>query len=269
MDAPTLTPDEARELAGLRARAYGPGADISADAAAQRRLAELEAQRRPEIVVEHAPVVPAWRREGSAPVPAHERPSVDVILVPDEQDEDAATALAETAALEPEVRQSLAERYPWLARVPVWAWVVAASAVVVALAIVWGVTQFVAPRSDVSLAAVSTDAQPPEQFVEQGFYDFYDLSPESLQQFESYRGLTIWSASNARGDACLIVVTEQFQYGASAGCTPRGLDPIVDFTFWPGLPPEVMGDYPQGTVARFQLTDGRVHVWQRSPESPS
>lgn len=40
-----MTPDEERELDGLRARAYGPGADIQHDPAALRRLRELESGR--------------------------------------------------------------------------------------------------------------------------------------------------------------------------------------------------------------------------------
>src|SRR4051794_13018106 len=46
MDAPSPTPERSRELADLRQRAYGPGADIDRDPDAVRRLGELEALAR-------------------------------------------------------------------------------------------------------------------------------------------------------------------------------------------------------------------------------
>jgi hypothetical protein len=54
------------ELRALRARAYGPGADIHLDPDAQRRLAELEEEHRPPPVVDEPPTLPDAELQGPA-----------------------------------------------------------------------------------------------------------------------------------------------------------------------------------------------------------
>ena len=55
MDASSLRPDESKELAELRRRAYGTAAGIANDPAAQARLEELENANRAQPVVPDVP----------------------------------------------------------------------------------------------------------------------------------------------------------------------------------------------------------------------
>jgi hypothetical protein len=283
MDAPVLTPDEVRELAQLRRRAYGPSADIASDPAALVRLGELESRGllAPVLAVSRPAVVdpdPAvWRRRGSGPWnPAAEEVTAAAVVDPlrgaaAEPVDEAAVAevVARGAAAVPQVvveaapdgiRSRLAR---WLRTVPPLGWIVVAAAVLIVAAVVWATAQLTALRPDVELAPLG-DSEPPAEFLRQGLLGYYPMDEDRFQQFESIRTLEVWSADDGYGNRCVLVTTPGLQrLGAGGACAPPGLDPTYDLSVWPGLPDAVTDGLPQGSVIRFVLHGDRVHVWVR------
>lgn len=240
MAAPMLTPDEMSELARLRQRAYGAAADIDADPAALARLDQLEElfHGGAPILIEEEPS-PARKAEIIAPAPS-------------------ALETEEVVTAKPPRRTVAALR-----SIPVLGWALLAASLAVVLTIVWAVGQVTALRADVELAPLPVTETPPE-FARQGLLGYYPMDAELFQQYDDFRTLHVWSAADASGHRCLLISTPGLQrLGTAYTCTPPGLDPSYDFSIWPGLPEDVVGDLPRGSVIRFVLHDERVHVWLR------
>jgi hypothetical protein len=253
MDAPVLSSDEARELAMLRQRAYGPASDIRADEVV--RLQVLEDALHPASAVTET-VADRW-------APAE----------PDAAEEStpAAEPLGAGTADEPEADVAPTEE-PGTAvgsRFDRRRWWVVASVVATLLIVgaVWGTGQLLSTRPDATLSLVPTEPEIIDRARVSGVLPSLEVDAESIEQYEPYGPFTLWSATSATGQQCLIVTNrEEAQGWAGGSCTPRGLDPISDVTIWPGMPPSLSGGLPAGTVIRFQLRAGTVDVWQREPD---
>lgn len=246
--ASALTPDQARELRALRARAYGPDADIDSDPVALQRLRDLESW---EHIVPAASDPPAAFAD-ALPAPAAEferRQDVDAVG-------ESSAPPAPPTARSAKVRQ-------WLASLPPLAWIVAAATVLLVAAGVWAVSQVTASDADFTLAELSSDETPPPLVADNYFTALYGVSSDGMRAHEPYRTITPWSWTAADGTRCLLLTVEGFDRPAGGSCTPAGIDPIHDVTIWPGLSRELIGDLPQGSVIRFELRDARVHVWVR------
>ena len=251
MDAPSGSVEflEADELARLRRRAYGPGADIAGDAAAQARLAELEASRR------------RWSSAFDA-------------------DEHGAAGTSITNGAEPEPAW---RRRRWSL---VLGGALAAFALIVGY--VAGVSRLLAPESTSIPNESSTATMPPvpDEFP-QGFYlprpheilalrsvgaaadrpndrhgvlELLGISPDELRRYADFDGLNIWSGESRNGMTCLFVAVPvqgiREGYGVE-GCAPEGSDTIAELPQQGGI-----------SFMRFVLRDDHVdvYVFERAAE---
>jgi hypothetical protein len=248
--ASALTADQERELRALRARAYGPDADIGSDPEALSRLRELEAREHPVTVPARTPEPPEPSSDTTVPVLGADA---------DEQFVPAGT---------PELTWTSRVRTR-LRALPPLAWIVIAATVVIVAAGVWTVSQVTASGADFTLAPIDSEAAPPPLVADNYFTTLYGASRDGMRAHESYRTITPWSWSSADGTRCLLLTVEGFDRPVGGSCTPAGIDPSHDVTIWPGLSQELIGDLPQGSVIRFELHDGRVHVWVRAANERS
>jgi hypothetical protein len=280
MDAPALTPAEARELADLRRRAYGPAADIGSDPGAQARLDDLQARAHGHSDTAPAATRPpaVWRRPGNGPaemvaeapetVPAPPK-SVRPTDVSDDHVTARGDVLSDRPGEDPAAAAAGSRPFAALARVPVLGWIVIGCTLLLLLAVAWGVTQLTADRADVVLEVVDGEGPPPE-YLAVGLPGSGPLVPSRFERYETYRSLEIWAAQDANGQRCLVVRTPDLErIGAGGSCVPAGLDPVYDYIIWGGLPPAVTEGLPQGTVIRFALVDGAVRVWLRTGPGPT
>ncbi|KAA9149955.1 hypothetical protein F6B41_24475 [Microbacterium lushaniae] len=260
MDATALSPEEARELAALRRRAYGPHPDIAADAAAVARLAALEAALHPVA--------------GSASPPRTDR------VVAQAPDAASPVAPARGVWADEEPRAVMPPLGPREGRIPPWrraraaastaiGWfarrraVTVAVAFVVVVAIAWGGAQLAAPQSDRSLGRIPAGVDG-ERLARQGFLDAAGVTVAEVQRFEAYESLQVWVVLADTGDRCLVIDADQ--YGVLGfNCTPAGLDPVIDLRVWRGMREQVFGDLPPDSFLRFEHIGSRVHVWVRAP----
>jgi hypothetical protein len=193
--------DTADELEQLRARAYGPAADIHTDVAAQQRLRELEAlARAPETVSESSPVAAAQRDAGEQPrqEPADAPPVVGTSI--DERRKEPAdeAAVASETASAPRRRLSRTVRL-------LWAGSVVATAAITAVC-TYGLVAMT-PVS-VSSGAPQIATLQPQALVEVPA-GWFGAGPSS-RTWEFY-GLTLFETANGmyggNGDDCLMVIT--------------------------------------------------------------
>lgn len=257
MDATALGPEESRELAALRRRAYGPNPDIADDPAAVSRLADLEA------VLHHAgtehevlparaapPVRSVLRRDAGESAP---RRSVDGFA-------GAAVPMLSAAEAAPAGESPRRSLRAWRPR---RRWLVIGGAVALVASLVWGVTQLSEPRSDTTLGRIPA-GEDAARLARQGFLDSADVTAQEVQRFEPYEALQIWLVLAAAGDRCLVIEAER--YGIlGVNCTPPGLDPVLDLRIWRGMRTNIFGDLPPNTFLRFTHHGDRVHVWVRPP----
>jgi hypothetical protein len=241
MDAPPLSPDEARELEELRRRAYGPGGGLTADSAGAARLEDLERRRaaRRVAAASPAPAVTPLRTSAAAPT--------------------AAVAVGATDAAPPSPLLARARRHP-----RVVAGVVAA--VLVLLVAAWLTPRLIGMGADLTLGEVPAEVDLADTLSLYGFPED-EFSGGRIEQFEDWGGLTILLATSPEGERCLLVEGESYGL-AGVSCVPSDLDPIVDVRVWPGMTEDPFGpSLPEGSVVRFVHHDGRVHVWIRAADA--
>lgn len=254
MDPTAASPESAAELRELRRRAYGPEADIADDPAAQERLVALELSAR-------AASVPPLEVPEVAPETAETRVAADDGADPEslpdaEPPTDAPVVLTRRTAA-PERRRA------WWRRRS--AWVIAAGAIVLTVAVSWSAMALLAPRGDLALAPVISSDGDRQRLMGQGILEMYGIDRGTLQQYDPYRQLRVWSASAAGGNRCIVLESEVYGvYGVN--CAPAGLDPTFDLYMYPGVPTEISGDLPTGSVVRFVLGPSGVSVWVAAAE---
>ncbi|GAA2990677.1 hypothetical protein JOD63_001071 [Microbacterium terrae] len=258
MDAAARTPersddDSARELDRLRRRAYGPDADITADAAAQFRLAQLEAARR-------APPGPLEDDRSASPPPTTAAPSEGAAPSAGHVD---STASPDAAPQARGPHAAAPHRSRKRARVGM---LIAAGAVLFTLGITIGV--FWPTSSDNpddtpdAVLDISSDPQPWRDQWDRAL-DFWGLTAGSMVPYEQFAGLGVWTG-HAAGDARCLVLTQE-EAIVTATCASAGLDPIFDLTVGRDVAADSGTGLPEGTVLRFRADDGEVAVWVRQP----
>ncbi|KAA9089063.1 hypothetical protein [Microbacterium radiodurans] len=249
------------ELRALRARAYGPDADIAADPVATSRLAELEAADR-------AAAAAALRPREPEPEPEPEPEVVDEVAAlfpepvgstPDARED--APADERTATPRPPKRLLLT-----------WA---GSLALVAVLAV--AVTSFTTARSAATATTLPDDAQithvttllPTGADVPDGLQDFSDGPARSFETFFGVETIEV-SVPWLPGDStCILLMsTEQrdenssnswsgYGQGCSAGAFPASLSFVVADEH----PEQLRERYPVGTALQFVARETGVDVF--------
>lgn len=249
------------ELRALQARAYGPGDGLGTDAAARRRLAELEAQSRVERarppVVEGLPELPP-RVTHAAPPPL---PTVPAAV--------AAVAAAPTSAsadtgVDPDARRRrILTGITWagsLAMVATLAVGVTAAATS-RTAWIGGGLPAGAAVTHVATLAVDPDREIPEYLGAPGsdqgsaYEAFADLVPV-VSDVEVGEGRLI----------CVQVITDDdWEEGPDSfwysGCSYAPFSAAASLVVTPGLPAPLRERFPTGTRLQFVVGDGVVDVF--------
>ncbi|WP_104166853.1 hypothetical protein [Cryobacterium sp. N22] len=252
--------DESNELDRLRRRAYGPGADIAGDAAAQARLAELEAAQRRQPA-------PIGEAAASAPDPIPERVPVlgsghgsrsDSASSP--QPEDGASAEHESAGSK---TIDGAPAAPW------WRgrrWFAILGGAIAALAVIAALVAWMSPRAPeyvltpdyafppdfvLALKSDSVDADEPKD--PHGTLDRLGLDADEMRRYEDYGYLSVWSGESRYGTTCLLVAhpVQGLNEGIGAeACSADDLDTIADLM------------QTTGSLTRFVLKSDHVVVYE-------
>lgn len=265
--------DVHEELARLRARAYGPDADIADDAPALARLAELEDRERRarEERVPDAPgpdtaasAVPADAAVADAPGDADDVPPGDT-----PGDEASGT---DTIAGDPARRRRRRPRRPSVrSRRTLWLWAasIAAVAAVTSAATAAGTT-FAPVARTAGVAQVDTLVEDPAFDVP----SFFGPIAEGARGFRDYLGLSamVGFQEVAGGDRepCLYLVDAEdlredsgsFQGGyIFGGCGAGAFAPTAQFVVSEELPEQLRERFPVGTSLQFVFDGERVGVF--------
>jgi hypothetical protein len=249
---------QADELRMLRARAYGPDADIHDDAAALDRLRELEERAfiadepdAPEVVTAEPTTVAAeTEREG-------EEPDAD----------------------EPE--SAIAERPSgWRRFVPATrrGWVTAAATcLVVAVVVTAAVTAAVVRKVQADPRTIATLRVDPSIELGQAFGGFSDSTVASVA-YDDFFGLTPivipgWGEAPGR---CLVLtptagldtVANGWSSVGGMNCEAGSFSSSVQFIVSDdyGVPSEFRDHFPEGTALRFELEGSSVVVMDGTPD---
>ncbi|MDF2047525.1 hypothetical protein P2P98_15265 [Microbacterium sp. Kw_RZR3] len=245
--------DHGSELERLRARAYGPNADIGGDPAAVARLRELE----------------DLERMRTAPLEAETEADPDGVA-------DVPRADPEPEETEPEETEPTPRRPILRSRRRVW---VAALAVAGIVALTSAAT-----AAGVSFTAVDrtsgiaqTDTLTADPDAELGSAGYLGLDPEQTRGFADYYGLTVFSGvaqidSEGNQAECLIALnTTEVRDADSPRSAPRGtrfggcgagpFPASVEFIVTSSFPEPFRARYPVGTAMQFVLDDGDVGVF--------
>ena len=245
---------EEDELRHLRARAYGPSADIDRDPAAVARLAELESTAAASDSGAESALDPD-RDDTEPDEPPQEQP-----LIVDARS--ATGAVAAESASPPDVRR----RPRWL--VPtLWAASLAVTAVITAIVTsTASVPPATAPEGGTLVAVLapdpsfSSDIFGTRGYGAQGFEDFHGLTPIAVDDR--------WAASFGT-DSCLMIVasgvaagddsiyTGRWRTGCAAGPIPASVAMDVDST----VPAETSVAYPD-SVLLFVHEGDLVRVYE-------
>ena len=223
--------DAERELNALRARAYGPNADIHNDPVALARLSEMESAR---LATEAAPTSaePA-AVAADLPVSTVAGAAADVAV--------AETGPPKISAGEP--RRSLWRRATATRSRSVW---LVTGAVVVVLALTWTIDRLLSPRPDSTLAPMAEEA-------DGQILDLVDvaqtLDTSTLRGYEAYRGLEVWFARIEEGLDCLLAIERVSDSIITANCAPREAELRLE-----------VGGYPESDEVHYEdgLTPGSV-----------
>lgn len=248
--------DVREELRSLRARAYGPDADIATDPSAVQRLRELEElDRRPPAPPERADADRPPGPVGSdAEVPASD-PSDEF----DASDDETA----------PNRRPLLrSRRSVWIA-----AAALAGVAVVASVATAVG-TSFTAVDRTAGIAQV--DALTPAPDLQIDFAGYLGFDPEQTRGYADYYGLTAFAGptqidSEGNRAECLLLSDTDDMNGSdsgarssgvrSGGCGAGPFPATVEFIVTPSFPAEFRARFPVGSAVQFVLDGDDVGVF--------
>ncbi len=267
---PAPTDPAADELRALRARAYGPDADIHADPAALARLQELEAQNRSAF---------ALSEEAGTDAASPAAAAVDDSAAPvdDVAADDPAPAPATAAGDPPDsppapedgiLSPDAATEHPatsrpwWRRRRALWAGslVVALVLGVVLTLSVQGITS-----GRVATLGIDRNAEWPT--------DTFGERPPDAMQFEEFHGLSVFSLGQAFGggldQVCISVQsTPNGSDGVGAwGCGTVDFPAAAAFTVPGNSPQELRDAFPVGTSLKFVLDGDQVHVYAKRPSA--
>lgn len=245
------------ELTRLRARAYGPDADLADDPVAWARLHELEdleRRRRAEAAV--SPPV----RTGSS------EPEDDPTRADTEGEDDEEATIPERPSRRPVVHRP---RTLWL-----WAGSLAAVAAVASAASVAAAT-FVPVARTAGVAQVETLL--PDPSVQTDSLSPLGIDPSEVEGYADFLGLTTFAGSTQIDSAgnraeCLFLIetadapwTEDdgtfqggFRYG---GCGAGAFPATVEFVVTPELPEAFRQRFPVGSAVQFVRDGDRIGVF--------
>lgn len=270
-----MNDDAAAELQALRARAYGPDADILRDPVAYDRLQDLEAQLRSEQRgPERSGAVPgtssvASSTEGGAPSSAAAAAGTG-------DQESAGTAVPRST----ERASESGARAAWspLTRVPPLArafWLISVMAVAtLAASVTWGLASI--PVISEGSGARQIAALDPDPSATAPPFGNTDTPPVGFQ-FAGYTLITATNSSDGVDSECLVVfrtadVDDESgfpngptYYGCGAGTFP----PSASLQIHAGSPAEALERFGEGSSLQFVLEGDRVGVFVDSaPPDP-
>lgn len=247
-----MTVPDDDELRALRRRAFGPGADIHLDPAAQRRLRELEAQRAP-VAPRLRPAVPDAPRSVAAvasPEPESE---------PEPYPEAAPEATAEPSVLH-RIRDALAGFRPRRSSV-----LIALGAAVVLATL--GTLLIVVQRAQT--APLAPSARQVARLAEDGGYRiprvFDQISSGGgggrSQAYREFHGLRLIAVRDSDRGPCLIAYRQkdvadpdsyEFQGRSWGGCSAGAFPATAQMVLAEdGVPLELAAAFPHGTALQF------------------
>ena len=264
------------ELRTLRARAYGPHADITDDPAAVRRLHELEAQRsaRRSESMASAPATPAATEAapGEERMPDDVTPGVYIEAAPDldalfpAPPQPPASAAEMTAPPEATGPRRYRRRTLWIA---------AATAAALAAGITYAAVSFAPVSASSGAPQISTLAPTNAIEVPAGFIGASEDSPV----FE-FHGMTLFvgggfGGAAAPGAACLLALdTTQIPAAADfdssgwsidgnvySGCGVGAFPATVEVPLTSEAPGDLTAAFPDATALQFVLDGDRVGVF--------
>lgn len=215
--------DADREFDELRARAYGPHADIDTDPPALARLRELEAAHRADVGPGvDAPMSGSAADTDVAPTAAHAGAAAAGEQVAPTGPAATAPSQRVKAVTEGSTRSQRATARRW-SRL---AW--AGGALVVAGGIVATAFLMSAPRPAVTLHPTAAEADNQVRELVAMEVPVFEIDTSTLRAYGSYRGLEIWSGVNAFGSPCLVAVHRASGSLSDARCAPAPADLIMD-----------------------------------------
>jgi hypothetical protein len=220
--------DIERELDTLRARAYGPEADIDADPAAMARLVELEAAHRA-----------ATAARAAAPVAV-------------------ATTVTVTAPGEPTAPSSRDGSGGARGR-RTWAVVGVICLFAIVAATVWNLVL----RPDATLRQI--DADDGSDVIRVLSAQGRGPDASTLRQFEPYHDVGVWSVENAAGKVCFVVWDRLASGRFSIKCAPPGREVALSLTVESEGVDDFAPWLPDGSIVDFHLRDDTVDVFVRPP----
>jgi len=220
----THSSDADREIAELRARAYGPHPNIGADPTALAKLREFEATHIAHVE-QRADAATSESAAGRAVAPT--AAPADTASTGDQVAPQPTGSVADAPPLA--VRKG-PSRSLWRRATATWwtrlAWAV--GALVVAGGIVATVRLVSAPRPSATLPATAAEAdnRVRELVVEE--VPWLEIDTSTLRAFGSYLGLEIWSGVNAFDSPCLVAVHRANDVLSEGRCAPFPADLIMD-----------------------------------------
>lgn len=276
----TDDPDEdAAELAELRRRAYGPGADIADDPAARARLEELEERARPSSsgaptqasAEDSVPPValPAWANRGGEEAPSRQ------------EDTDAATGAEDAATAgsttehdpdeehDPGEEQDADPRAPRTGRLAAVrsalrerrTWIVGGIGLVVGAAVAVGLANYPWNAPD-RVLHLDPDAGSLQTSDYREWLPPLGIDLDSARVFESVRGFTPWVVDLESGGRCLLLSQSEGSGILNIACAGEGGDPTLDVL--PGM--WGPGATVPGSTIRLVARGDTVEVWFRGPQ---
>jgi hypothetical protein len=238
------------ELGALRARAYGPLADIHEDAAALARLRELEAGTSDEV---------GETSNAQTAHPLLESPVSGGSTSANPDHAWAKSGSGFSASSSPVV--AVESPVWWRRRIPVlWT----AAGVLAGVALGMGVMLLgqPAPTGRVAVLHGDPDAVWPN--------DMFGARPEDGQRYNEFHGLTVVTYEQSTGDggsrSCLAVLTTPDGTGyAAGGCGAGPFPATVPLQVTSLFPQTTRDEFPEGTSLQFVQDGAQVRVYAASP----
>jgi hypothetical protein len=247
MDTSPLPPDDERELAVLRARAYGPDADIQTDPAALERLWQLEEALHPRAAERRDDEsVPDAATAGGAPTA-----TTPEAATAEPGAENSAGAAASDDPPRPRWRAILATRTGRAA--------IAAAAV---LAAGYAVGWLVVPHPDATLHRNADEASA----LAQSMIGFLGARPvdSTIRGYDTFWGIEPWYFEDEQGFHCFMLVTRP-GFVDGANCVPPGVELSADIMPSPQVVDGDSEPLPPGSIVRFHYLGDRVDAYFYPP----
>ncbi|MCH6230421.1 hypothetical protein MK786_06685 [Microbacterium sp. CFH 31415] len=246
------------ELRMLRARAYGPAADILDDPAALARLRELEGRAQtPNPAATDAGPAPAAMDADPAAATAATDPAPGLTAT------DAAPVVAASVSGASATTAVATEDKPGRRRRRIWPWLAAVGGAGLVVGAVLATAIPVLPGNRVAVLATASEAE--------WNSDLFGPMQDGSVVFEDFRDLTVVEVRNAwgqpesdRSTTCVFVYSDQGMM-LTMGCAGEGFPPTASFTVTATASEELRAEFPEGTSLRFVIDESEASVYARRP----